>query len=68
MNNNFLMIYNNLPHIRVAQHTPMPKVPQIIDVLQKYGLQDKVGVARLHKHFDLLSDEFVVWKVTQEGC
>jgi hypothetical protein len=45
---NYSMIYNQLPHIRVAQHTSMPKVPQIISVICKYGLQDKIGVSRLH--------------------
>ncbi|CAM6003971.1 unnamed protein product [Sphagnum balticum] len=44
----------------------MPKVPMILDVLRKYGLQDKVGIARLHKHFELSPDEFVVWKVSEE--
>ena len=46
-------LYNTLPHIRTAQHSPMPKATAIIDILRKYGLEKQVGVARLHKHFYL---------------
>jgi len=62
------MIYNQLSHITEAQHTLMPKVPQILDVISKYGLQNKIGVARLHKHFELQPNEFVVWRLSKDGC
>ena len=40
----------------------MPKVPELLNVLQKYKLEKLIGVARLHKHFDLQPDEYVIWK------
>ena len=58
-------IYNSLPHILEVQHTPMPKVEQIQDILEKYSLGNTIGITRLHKHFDLEIDEkncLVFWK------
>lgn len=45
------MLYNSLPHIRDAQHTPMPKAGTLLDLIKKYELGSVIGVARLHKHF-----------------
>ena len=53
--------YNLLPHILEVQHREMPKVERIKTILTKYGLSDVLGIARLHKHFDLEKDEKVVW-------
>lgn len=39
----------------------MDKVESIHAIINKYGLGDKLGVARLHKHFEILEDEKVVW-------
>ena len=59
--------YNFLPHILEAQHREMPKVGEIKDVLVKYGLSDLLGIARLHKHFDLEKDEKVVWSFHEKS-
>lgn len=55
------ILYNHLLHINDAQKMEMPKVPQIQEILVKYGFSKILGIARLHKHFNLETDEKVVW-------
>jgi hypothetical protein len=58
--------YNNLLHITEAQNIQMHKVPLILEMIKKYNFEDKIGVARLHKHFELKEDEKVVWSYNQK--
>jgi hypothetical protein len=35
----------------------MHKVPLILEIIKKYNLANEIGVARLHKHFELKENE-----------
>jgi len=39
---------------------------EILDVLKKHGLQERFGVALLHKHFDMDPDEILVEQTNVE--
>ena len=47
------IIYNDLHHINQAQYFLMPKVKKLIEIIQKYQLEEYLGIYRLHKHFNL---------------
>lgn len=59
-------IYNNLLHINDALKIQMHKVPLILEIIKKYNLANEIGVARLHKHFELKENEKVVWSYNQK--
>ena len=46
--------------IEVRSETEAPAFSEIREILVKYGLERKYGVALLHKHFDLAEDEMLV--------
>jgi hypothetical protein len=50
------VLYNNLPHILEAKDAPMPRTGLLLDLIKKYNLGNVIGVVRLHKHFEILSD------------
>lgn len=57
--------YSTLPSFFQAQQQLKQNndvLHQLGDVIVKYGLQDKVGVSLLHKHFPLQKDEKIVRK------
>lgn len=58
--------FNDLPTFRQAQENLkqlQPKLDKIGRVLHKHGCADEIGIALLHRHFDLADDEVLVEKV-----
>jgi hypothetical protein len=55
--------YRSLPSFEHAQDALVykrPVVPHLGKVILKFGLEDVVGVSLLHKHFDILPDQYLV--------
>lgn len=56
--------YNSFQHIADAQQENMSKIPELLALIEKYPFKSKLGIARLHKHFDLLEKERIIWRRT----
>jgi hypothetical protein len=47
-------------YVEARSEKEAPAFSEIREILSKYGLERKYGIALLHKHFDLAEDEVLV--------
>lgn len=61
--------HNSLPHIdhvRALHDDDMECLEELRSVLEKHDRLDRFGIALLHKHFDLQSNEILVEETDEE--
>ncbi|KAF8523270.1 hypothetical protein BU17DRAFT_85956 [Hysterangium stoloniferum] len=57
--------YNSLPNVQEAHELSLDFIParnQLLSIIDRFGLNNEFGVRLIHKHFDLMDGEVMVFR------